>query len=193
MLSKLKTVFLLSYGCNLDHKNIDFLVKERLLPFARREGNKANKKIARHPEILLMYDVYDVNWNKHVDNKYYLEEFFISEAHLQAFEYSLSKLKGQHIRCKPYARGHHELSIDGKEYSVRVYRTLSGDSELFFLDDEAIHNGRLREKNHILPDDLQWLMLTKNINTTEREAAISEWLREILKYVSVTSTTVGKR
>jgi len=29
----MKTVFLLSYGCDLDHNNIDFLVKERLIPF----------------------------------------------------------------------------------------------------------------------------------------------------------------
>jgi hypothetical protein len=32
---KMKTVFLLSYGCDLDHYNIDFLVKERLMPFAK--------------------------------------------------------------------------------------------------------------------------------------------------------------
>ena len=181
--SNLKTVFLLSYGSDLDHNNIDFLVKERLKPFARCKGNKLNKKVSRHPEILLMYDVYDVHLNKHVDNKYYLEEFLISAAHFQAFEYSLSKLKGHHIQCRPYARGHYELSINGKNYSTRVYQTLSSDKELFFLDEEEIHSSSLREKNHKLPTDLQWLILPKDIEQTGRETAIFDWINEVLKYV----------
>ncbi|MDW0113866.1 hypothetical protein QT711_11770 [Sporosarcina saromensis] len=179
----MKTVFLLSYGSDLDHNTIDFLVKERLKPFARRNGNKLNMKVSRHPEILLIYDVFDVNLNKHVDNKYYLEEFLISEAHFQAFEYSLSKLKGHHIQCRPYARGHYELSINGNNYSARVYQTLSNDKELFFLDEEAIHNRSLREKNHELPNDLQWLVLPKDIDKTERETAIFDWMNKVLKFV----------
>ncbi len=183
VLSNLKTVFLLSYGCDLDHNNIDYLVKERLKPFARCEGNILNKKVSRHPEILLMYDVYDVNLNKPVDNKYYLEEFLINEAHFQAFEYSLSKLKGHHIQCRPFARGHYELSINGKKYSTRVYQTVANDKELFFFDQEAIHNTRLREKNHELPIDLQWLILSKDIDQTERETAIFNWINEVLNFI----------
>lgn len=72
VLSNLKTVFLLSYGSDLDHNTINFLVKERLKPYARGKGNKLNMKVSRHPEIILIYDVYDVNLNKHVDNKYYV-------------------------------------------------------------------------------------------------------------------------
>lgn len=183
VLSNLKTVFLLSYGSDLDHNTIDFLVKERLKPFARRNGNKLNMKVSLHPEILLMYDVFDVNLNKHVDNKFYLEKFLISEAHFQAFEYSLYKLKGHHIQCRPYARGHYELSINGNKYSARVYQTLSNDKELFFLDEEAIHNSSLREKNHELPIDLQWLVLPKDIDKTERETAIFDWMNKVLKFV----------
>ncbi len=84
------------------------------MPFAHKE-NKMNKRNSNDLSIRMMYDVYDVNSKKHIDNNYYLEEFIISEAHFLAFEYSLSKLKGIHIRCRPYARGHYVLTINGKE------------------------------------------------------------------------------
>lgn len=182
VLIDLKTIFLLSYGCNLDHNNIDFLVKERLMPFTKYKGNKPNKTIPRTPEILLIYDVYDVNRNKHVDNKYYLEEFFISETRLQAFEYSLSKLKGHHMQCRPYARGHYNVFIDGKEYSSRVYQTLSSDNELFFLDEETFHNIGLREKSHNLPSELQWLTLPQKLDPADRGSAISNWIQKIINW-----------
>ncbi|VDG96802.1 Uncharacterised protein [Lysinibacillus sphaericus] len=182
-LSNLETVFLLSYGCDLDHSNIEFLVKKRLMPNAITKENKMNKRISKHLTIRMMYDVYDINWNKHVDNKYYLEEFVITEAHLQAFEYSLSKLKGNHIRCRPYSRGHYDLTINGKEYSTRVYQEILGDNELFFIDEEAIHNLCLRKQNHKLPSELQWLMLPKDIETTERESAINDWIQTVLNFI----------
>ncbi|WP_251659725.1 hypothetical protein [Sporosarcina aquimarina] len=173
-------MFLLSYGCDLDHSNIDFLVKERLMPFAIKREDKTKRRNVKDLTIHLMYDVYDVNWNKHEDNKYYLEEFLISETHLLAFEYSLSKLKGNHSRCRPYARGHYDLTINEKEYSLRVYQKLSGDKELFFIDEESLHNTSLRIQNHKLPRELQWLLLTTEIETYEREAAIIEWIQTVL-------------
>lgn len=181
--SNLETVFLLSFGCDLDHSNIDFLVKERLMPYAITEKNEMKMKNSKHLAVRMMYDVYDVNRNKHVDNKYYLEEFIISEAHLLAFEYSLSKLKGNHIRCRPYARGHYDLTINEKEYSTRVYQKLSDDNELFFIDEESIHNISIRKKTHKLPSELQWLMLPKDIKTNERESSINEWMQTVLNFI----------
>lgn len=179
----METVFLLSYGSDLDHSNIAFLVKERLMPFTLAKESKTNKRNSKHLTIRLMYDVYDINWNKHVDNAFYLEEYSISEAHLLAFEYSLSKLKGNHIRCLPYARGHYELTINGRDYSTRVYEQILEETELFFIDEEAIHNSRLRQQNHKLPKELQWLTLSKSIETTERDAAILEWMNTILRII----------
>lgn len=178
----MENVFLLSYGCDLDHSNIDFLVKERLMPFAHKE-NKMNKRNSNDLSIRMLYDVYDVNSKKHIDNNYYLEEFIVSEAHFLAFEYSLSKLKGNHIRCRPYARGHYDLTINGKEYSTRVYQKLSGDHELFFIDDEAIHNIVLRKHIHALPNELQWLVLPKNIEDIKRECAIFDWIQSSLNFI----------
>ncbi|WP_156028891.1 hypothetical protein [Sporosarcina sp. D27] len=131
----------------------------------------------------MMFDVYDINWSKHVDNKYYLEEFIVSEAHLVAFEYSLSKLKGNQIRCRPYSRGHYDLIINGKDYSTRVYQKLSGNNELFFIDEEAVHNICIRKQNHKLPRKLQWLMLPKDIETAEREFAINDWIHTVLNFI----------
>lgn len=190
VLSNLETVFLLSYGCNLDHSNIEFLVKKRLMPYAITKENNKNKRNSKYITIRMMFDVYDINWNKHVDNKYYLEEFVISEAHLLAFEYSLSKLKGNHIRCRPYVRGHYDLTINGREYSTRVYQEILGDNELFFIDEEAINNLSLRKQNHKLPSKLQWLMLPKDIEIAERESAINDWIQTLLNFVGEQIMTV---
>lgn len=153
------------------------------MPFAITQENKKNKTNSKQVTVRLMYDVFDINWNKHIDNKYYLNEFFISEAHLLAFEYSLSKLKGYTIRCHPNARGHYDLSLNGKEYSTRVYQKLKGDQELFFIDDEATHNISIRKLNNKLPSKLQWLILPKDLKTTDRESAIHDWIQTVLNYI----------
>ncbi|MDW0110944.1 hypothetical protein QT716_12940 [Sporosarcina aquimarina] len=159
------------------------------MPYAIAKENNKNKRNSKHITIRMMFDVYDINWGKHVDNKYYLEEFIISEAHLLAFEYSFSKLKGNQIRCRPYGRGHYDLTINGKEYSTRVYQELSGDNELFFIDEEAIHNICLRKQNHKLPSELQWLMLPKDIETAERESTIKNWINTVLNFIGEPTMT----
>jgi len=53
-----KEVFILSYGCDLDHSNINFLVKERLMPFS-------HKKSPNETDICVQYEVFDVNRKKH--------------------------------------------------------------------------------------------------------------------------------
>lgn len=41
--NKLKEVFILSYGCDLDHNNIDFLVNERLMPYSVDRAYRRNE------------------------------------------------------------------------------------------------------------------------------------------------------
>lgn len=177
----LKTVFILTYGCDLDHSNIDFLVNERLLPF-KKYYNKPNKRISNNPEIKLVYDVYDVNRKKHIENKYFLEEFYITETQLKAFEYSLSKLKGNTVRCNPSIRGHYFLRISGIEYSARNYHSLE-KTELIFLDEEEVNNKRLRKLLNTLPEEMQWLEVSLGKNFEEREQMVNNWIKTLLSKI----------
>ncbi|WP_421664358.1 hypothetical protein [Lysinibacillus telephonicus] len=117
----MKKILLLTYGCNLDHSNIAYLVKDRLRPFEIKWG-EIPRKVDPKRDVLFQYDVYDVNMemNKRSGDVYF-HQYLISEDHLSAFEYSLSKLnKGIHTRCHLDARGHFYVEIDNVEYSART-------------------------------------------------------------------------
>ncbi|WP_155592260.1 hypothetical protein [Lysinibacillus cavernae] len=70
-MKKYEEVFILSYGCDLDHSNIDYLVKERLLPFSHWHNNKTPKETA----ICVRYEAFDINPKKH--KQLYLDINFI--------------------------------------------------------------------------------------------------------------------
>ncbi|MCM3237637.1 hypothetical protein M3589_07850 [Heyndrickxia oleronia] len=179
----MKSVYILSYGRNLDYNHIEYLLKDRLMPYLELY-NKHNKNISKNPEIDLMYDTYDVNREKHKENKYVFKHYFISEAQLQGFEYSLKKLKGYHFRCDPRVRGHYTVTINNKEYSARNYKKLEPNEELVFLDEEEYNNIELRKMIHLLPKSLHWLTLSTDLTIEERENKVREWIKTIIEHVS---------
>ena len=134
-----KEIFILSYGCDLDHSNIAFLVKERLMPFS----DFYSKKLPNETDICVRYETFDINPNKHRE-LYYAHAFFINKIRLEAFMYSLSKLKGSHVYLNPRVRGHIKATIDGLEYTSRVYGTLEDRETLIFIDEESTNNIELR-------------------------------------------------
>ena len=176
-------MFILSYGRNLDYNHIEYLLKDRLMPYVKFH-NKHNKNIAKKHEIKLVYDTYDVNKEKHQENKYIFGEYYISEALLQGFEYSLKKLKGYHFRCDPRVRGHYTVTINNKEYSARVYHKLDPKEGLVFLDEEEYSNIELRKKIHLLPQNLHWLTLSLDYTFEEKEVKVRQWIKTIIEHVN---------
>ncbi|MGM7682637.1 hypothetical protein ACSVDA_10840 [Cytobacillus sp. Hm23] len=176
----METVFILSYGCSLDHSNIDFLLNDRLMPF-KKFYNNVNKNISSNPEIKLIYDVFDVHSERHTENKYFLEEFYISKTQLASFEHSLIKLKGNHIRCRPNTRGHIYTYINGKEYTGRVFVTSEHKKHLIFLDDESMDNAELRQKLHLLPEQLQSLVFSNDFEYKDIESIFTEWIQILIE------------
>ncbi|MCI1593446.1 MAG: hypothetical protein LKH79_23505 [Heyndrickxia oleronia] len=179
----MKSVLISSYDRNLDYNHIEYLLKDRLMPYVKFH-NKHNKNIAKTNEIKLVYDTYDVNKEKHQENKYIFGEYYISEALLQGFEYSLKKLKGYHFRCDPRVRGHYTVTINHKEYSARNYKKLEPNEELVFLDEEEYNNIELRKMIHLLPESLHWLTLSTGLTIEERENKVREWIKTIIEHVS---------
>ena len=176
----MKELFILSYGCDLDHSNIDFLVKERLMPYSVDRAYWRNERPPKESEICLKYDVFDFNRNKHKDNLYSFDNFYINEIRLEAFMYSLSKLKGNHVYAHPNVRGHVNVDLDNKEYTARVYRSIENDKRLIFLDEESHNNVELREKLPSLPSDLQFLTAPSGITYEETQLFVSEWMQRII-------------
>ncbi|QNK87807.1 hypothetical protein H7992_22005 [Sporosarcina sp. resist] len=179
----MKEVFIFSYGCDLDHNNIDVLVKERLMPYSDHRSYLRNEMPPKESDICLKYDVFDINRNKHKDNLYSLDKFYINKVRLEAFMYSLSKLKGDHIYANPNVRGHATVNLDNVEYTARVYGAVVDevdDKRLVFLDEESLSNVELREKLPSLPSDLQFLTMPIEITLEERESLVSEWIQRII-------------
>ncbi|MGE7919808.1 hypothetical protein ACQKM9_12770 [Viridibacillus sp. NPDC093762] len=179
----MKEVFILSYGCNLDHSNINYLVKERLIPFSVNRAYWRNEKPPKESEICLIYDVFDINRNKHKDNLYYLDKFYINEVRLESFLYSLSKLKGNHVYAKPNVRGHAYVQIDNVEYTGRIYKTLEDGVCLVFLDEESEHNIELREKLPFLPSGLHFLKMSNDLSLEDSNTLVAEWIQRIINEV----------
>jgi len=172
-------VFILSYGCDLDHSNIDYLVKERLLPFS----HWTNKKRPKETDICVRYEVFDINPKKH-KQLYYGHKFNINKMRLEAFMYSLSKLKGNHVYVHPKVRGHVNVYIDDLEYSGRVYQTLVNDQKLIFIDEESENNFTLREKLPKLQKDLHCLKMQSNITFEERDLLVTNWINRIINEIN---------
>ncbi len=174
-----KEVFILSYGCDLDHSNIAFLVKERLMPFSHWH----NKKSPKETDICVQYEVFDVNRKKH-KQLYYGHKFYINKLRLEAFMYSLSKLKGNHVYANPQVRGHAIALIDGVEFTGRVYESLEDGQNLIFLDEESTYNIPLREKLPTLPIELHFLKIPNNIFFEESDLLFGIWIKSIINEIN---------
>ncbi|MFD4929190.1 hypothetical protein ACFWMS_09685 [Peribacillus butanolivorans] len=134
----MKDYFLFTFGCNLDHSNIEYLVKERLESFVRpimvnNNWTNQNPKIRKDSNIHFTYDVDD---KKHKENLYYIKDYYISEEQLCGFEYSLRKLKGNHIWCRPNTRDHFNMKIKEIDWAY-IYVTINNDIEIRLLDREV--------------------------------------------------------
>ncbi|MGE7919815.1 hypothetical protein ACQKM9_12810 [Viridibacillus sp. NPDC093762] len=178
----MKEVFILSYGCDLDHSNIDYLVKERLMPFSVERAYWRKEKPPKESDICLYYDVFEINRNK-LNKGYYGNTFYINEMRLESFMYSLSKLKGNHVYGNPNVRAHAYVFIDNVEYTGRIYESLVDNEYLVFLDEESLNNIELREKLPSLQRELHYLSMPKGLSLEERDLLVAEWIRRIISEV----------
>ena len=151
----MKEKLLLIYGCNLDHSNINFLVKDRLSRFQVNYGY-IPRKSEKNRDILFRYDVYDVNLERHINSADgWFNDYLISECQFEAFEYSLSKLTiATIVRCQPNIRGHYEPIINGVEYSALIRRTNDEKRDIVFIDLNSENNAMIRSKMHLLPSGM---------------------------------------
>lgn len=177
-----KQLKILSYGCHLDYKAIQKLIKDLSLAGGKRENENL---------IDINFESYDANSIFHNNHGYYIDLFNIEPIQLIEFENELHKLKSKHIRCDFNIRGHYEVQLDGKEYSTLVYKTIEFSAVyrealagryLFFIDNESEDNYEIRCKIHLLPENLQSLTLPLNITEMQKVIFIKDWIRQILAY-----------
>lgn len=183
LLTKLRNqLTILSYGTDLDHQTIQHLIDEYLLIGVQEKDAKIME---------VKYDTYDVHIKKDIGGHYYTETYYVNESPLIQFEKELHKLSGKHIRCQFCVRAHFDVSINGENFSTRLYKTLDCSSVyrekiegryLFFIDSESIENESIRNKIHILPEKLQSLSLPINFTDLQKEVYIKDWISQILAY-----------
>lgn len=181
----MKEKLLLIYGSNLDHSNINYLVKDRLSRFQVKSGY-IPKKTDKNRDILFHYDVYDVNLEKYsLSADGWCNYYLISERQLEAFEYSISKLNtGTIVRCKPNIRGHHDPIINGVEYSALVRETADEKSEIIFIDLNSYNKEKIHRQLHLLPEEMQILIIDNRISYEEKEIKVKEWIEQLLRLLN---------
>ncbi|EOR26234.1 hypothetical protein A499_02460 [Niallia nealsonii AAU1] len=60
-------------------------MKELLMPY-RKLWNDKVKNIPSSPDVKLIIDTFDINKDKHIENKYYLEEFYLLSKQFEMFK-----------------------------------------------------------------------------------------------------------
>ncbi|WP_010272128.1 hypothetical protein [Paenibacillus senegalensis] len=174
---------LLTYGHDLDHSNIDFLVRERLAPYFAYGIDYEHPSLQFGAEFILNYQVYDTNIKKWTPS-YYLNDYHLTSKQLSGFLYSLKKLKGTHVLCDPKVHGHHWMERDGVEYSTNVFKTVE-EEYLYFLEfnNEPIADEKYAERTRKLPkEQLSSLCLRvpSTLNYEERTEKVNNWLDRLL-------------
>lgn len=80
-----KRRFLLTFGRNLDHSNIDYLVKSRLSKYKGGiQEDYFNPILQKGAEVILNYQIIDTNFDRK-SSKYYLDDYHITEAQKNGF------------------------------------------------------------------------------------------------------------
>ncbi|MCB5235552.1 hypothetical protein [Niallia circulans] len=103
----------------------------------RKLWNDKVKNIPSSPDVKLIIDTFDINKDKHIENKYSLEEFYLLSKQFEMFKKAFKKLKGHHISCKPNHRSHYYVYINQIEYTARSFVTID-NKKVILIDDESI-------------------------------------------------------
>lgn len=182
-----KRRFLLTFGFNLDHSNIDHLVKERL---AKHRGgiqeDYFNTVLQKGADLILNYQIIDTNFDR-ISSKYYLNDYHITEAQKNGFMYSLVKLKGTHVWCNPRIQGHAFCVVDGIEFSFYVYRSINGTEYRFpqYYNDDSSADMIVRSGQPRMPEDERYLAFPAGLSMEEKDGLTIPWIRKLIDYSGV--------
>lgn len=174
--------FLVTYGYNLDHSNIDHLVSDRL---SRHKGwiqkDYFDPVLHQGAAFILNYQIIDTNVAR-VSQRYYLDDFHVTEAQLQGFLYSLNKLKGTHVLCNPTKQGHHWTVIDDIEYSCYAYQTLDGrDLRFLEYDNDVRADANMKKGIPRIPEHQHYLTLPSDCSQEEKDRRLTDWFKGIIE------------
>lgn len=177
-----KRRFLLTFGCNLDHSNIDYLVKDRLSKFKGSiQKDYFNPDLKKGAEIILNYQIIDINFDR-ISSKYYLDDYHITEAQKNGFFESLNKLKGTHVWCNPRVQGHAFCEVDNNEFCFNVYESIEGIEYRFPQYHNTHYNADLVVRNnlHKMSVEEQYLQLPINLSEVEKDEITIQWIQKLI-------------
>ncbi|NMO95020.1 hypothetical protein HII30_04365 [Paenibacillus lemnae] len=178
-----RRTLLLTFGHNLDHSNIHALVQDRL---AKNKGGLQkdyfDPVLHKGAEVILNYRTIDTNFNR-ISDKYYLDDYHLTESQINGFQYSLQRLKGCHVFCEPRIRGHAYAVVKGIEFSFYVHRSLDGIDYLFpqYWED-ANADQIVRRQLPKLPEHEQFLEMPAAISDAEKDEIKMSWILKLVEF-----------
>ncbi|QDH21773.1 hypothetical protein [Saccharibacillus brassicae] len=169
--------FIVSYGVDLDHNNMEFLTESLLTPYLDdiffRKNKKASKEEAR---AIVQIQTMDLNPRK-PSYTYYTNEYYVTVAQLEGFKYGLSKLKGKHVLCDPDVQGHFWSKKGEIEFSFNLYCTLEGSYLLFYqFGEDFLADELILKSIHRFPESKRYLEFSKDVSKEERKRLIENWI-----------------
>ncbi len=178
-----KRRFLLTFGRNLDHSNIDYLVKSRLSKYKGRiQKDYFNPILQKGAELILNYQIIDTNFDR-ISSKYYLDDYHITEAQKNGFFLSLKKLKGTHVWCDPRIQGHAFCVVDGIEFNFYVYRSLEGQDYRFpqYYSADSNADPIVHSQLPKMPEEEQYLQIPSDLSREVKDEITIEWIKKLIK------------
>ncbi|ANA80555.1 hypothetical protein PVOR_04383 [Paenibacillus vortex V453] len=177
-----KRRFLLTFGRNLDHSNIDYLVKSRL---SRYKGgiqkDYFNTVLKKGAEVILNYQIIDTNFDR-ISSRYYLDDFHLTEAQKNGFLLSLSKLKGTHVWCDPRIQGHAFCVVGDIEFSFYVYRSLEGQEYRFpqYYNHDGNADIIVHSQLPKMPEEEQYLCFPTDWSLEVKDEITIKWIQKLI-------------
>lgn len=174
--------FLITFGHNLDHSNMDDLVSDRLSRHKGRiQKDYFDPVLRKGAAFILNYQIIDTNADR-VSQRYYLDDYHITEAQLQGFLYSLNKLKGTHVMCNPRKQGHHWTVIDAIEYSCYAYQTLDGrDLRFIEYQNDTRADAVMKKGIPRIPEHQHYLAFPTDCTQEEKDRRLTDWICGIIE------------
>jgi hypothetical protein len=173
--------FLVTFGYNLDHSNIDYLVSDRLSRHKGRiQKDYFDPVLHKGAAFILNYQIIDTNAAR-VSQRYYLDDYHVTEAQLQGFLYSLNNLKGTHMLCNPTKQGHHWTVIDEIEYSCYAYQTLDGrDLRFIEYNNDTRADANMKKGIPRIPEHQHYLTFPSDCSQEEKDRRLTDWFKGII-------------
>ncbi|WP_172195766.1 hypothetical protein [Saccharibacillus qingshengii] len=174
---------LITFGADLDHSNMDYLVRTLLKPYVSEtlQTDYTHPVLRKGAELVLNLETFDTSPGRPFE-RYFAEDYHLTQAQLDGFLYKFRQLKGTHVFGNPNVRGHAEAVRGELEFSFLITHTLGGEALYVHYAGQTEGDGdkiALRLIPLLPPEERHLLMPIDEIEPL-RQQRLQAWIDRLL-------------